>query len=180
MKLCKTAVAAALSFACAAPALRAEPPLRGGEHEIEAAAAVVDDTTEIAGVDVDTTAVTLSFRGGRFVTRNHELGLILGYAYGDSEGTRTRYGNAGVFYDFNLPGESRIVPLAGVAAQTLLGDVEGSAYEASAGVRLFASDDVSFNWRVYYSVTDAEYDGFPGEVESRQVGMRVGFSWVFR
>ena len=174
------ACAAAVLAAVAPLASAEEPLLKAGDKELEFAGSLTRSTTEAFGAEMDATILSLSFRGGHFVSDRTEVGLVGIVLRSDVDGVDAfTFGQAGPFVDLHFPSPgSRMVPVAGVAARVVFGDFSGNAIEASGGVRVFSSDDVSVNTRVFYEIQDLEDGGIDQETET--LGVRIGFSWILR
>lgn len=165
----------------ATPAALADPVLKAGDREVDFAGSFERSTLEVSGFEDDSTTVSLDFRGGRFVTDVVEIGLGASLLRSDVGGDSFTFGQAGPFLDLNfVKAGSRVVPVLGASLQAVFGDLTGSAIELSGGLRVFSSDDVSINWRVFYEMAEVEDDDFPVDQELTTLGTRIGFSWILR
>lgn len=99
--------------------------------------------------------VTLSGRGGYFLTAHHEVGPIGSVIYSSpSQGHNYWGGTAGLFYRYNFGTYGRfVIPYAGVAAMWAFGDArqaDTTVTELEAGIRLMLSPSAAVNLAMAY------------------------------
>lgn len=171
----------------AAPGLGycADSFIEEGDDELEFSGAAFQSSSSSPFGSYKTRVAHVSLRYGHFITRNFEFGALGSLIWQKDDTDSFTYWSGGPFFDLNFPAPgSRVVPVIGVAWQTLQGtDLSGQAYDASLGIRVFASDDVSVNIRGFYSKSSTKYDpdNFPAYKDDRKdYGVRFGLSWFIR
>jgi hypothetical protein len=143
--------------------------------------------------DFVTKVTSLATKYGYCVTDNHEPGVLFSYLKVTDDFSTTTVYSLGPAYTYNVPSPpSDTVPFFGVAAtlsRTEAEDSFGSTYtlkgrtlEATAGVRVFAADDVSVNFSAYYQKANLTAEIFSTEFDfdSTTYGLRVGVSGFLR
>lgn len=136
----------------------------------------------------DLTLATIALKYGVCITDAHELGVDAFYARASTEGYASNTYTIGPFYALNLPSPpSNIVPYFGIGAGISRSDDDdgfsskGTHLEASAGVRVFVSDDFAVNVAAYFRKSNTEADDFGSfDLDSRVIGVRVGLSGFLR
>lgn len=167
----------------------AELPLHAGEAELtfsgglSRTSVVIEDDTGSTLVDEEATRLFVSGTYGIFLTPQLMLGFIAGGQWTDTDsGDPESDALGGLAFDVNIPIEgSRIVPVAGVLARTVLFDGQSDwTAGISGGVRLLVATDISVNVRAYYERTEQKEDFFGTEftLTEDDAGVRLGFTWL--
>ncbi|MGH8442056.1 MAG: hypothetical protein ACRETF_04035 [Nevskiaceae bacterium] len=185
----------AAGFALFAQGALAELPFKAGDRELTFEGSLREASVEarlefdgggsLAVSDDETRSLLTTGTFGYFLTDRHEVGVIAGVLWFDSDQGSDFDALAGLSYDFHWAKEgSAIVPVAGALVRTVMFDaIADYTYGVSGGFRVLAAHDISVNARLYYEYTRAEDAAFPGAeliVEQDDVGVRLGFSWMLR